>query len=331
MLPAHVSPAPSHVSPTPAAMLPAHVSPAPSHVSPTPTPPPPPTPRPLRLRVRKAEAGYIGDIAAGTKLYEVTQTQYLGGSAHGWSLGWDTVEPEGELWIGLSPTGRQPPAGEFLVTHYACLEQCEVLDGVGCWGDVAALRGAGVSRALAAARVAGKKTRLDATRRTYAWRFRAGSVYALAAPVAIAAFCGPWASTTLATANTADMPAEMAAQAVLSLVPTKLSKRQRAAAHFDRRVQGVAEERRVHRLVSLKLRAHERLCVANRRAHDLLADAHAVLQRDGNVPASWGNSEHVSSFLNQFSNPANSVSNLKIAATAIISIIWLLEQSFKKS
>ena len=208
----------------------ATASPAPSHVSPTPTPPPPPTPRPLRLRVRKAEAGYIGDIAAGTKLYEVTQTQYLGGSAHGWSLGWDTVEPEGELWIGLSPTGRQPPAGQFLVTHYACLEQCEVLDGVNCWGDVAALRGAGVSRAQAAARDAGKKTRLDATRRTYAWRFRAGSVYALAAPVAIAAFCGPWASTTLATANTADMPAEMAAQAVLSLVPTKLSKRQRAAA-----------------------------------------------------------------------------------------------------
>jgi hypothetical protein len=217
--------APPAPAPSPA---PSHVSPAPSHVSPTPTPPPRRRQRPLRLRVRKAEAGYIGDIAAGTKLYEVTQTQYLGGSAHGWSLGWDTVEPEGELWIGLSPTGRQPPAGEFLVTHYACLEQCEVLDGVGCWGDVAALRGAGVSRAQAAARDAGKKTRLDATRRTYAWRFRAGSVYALAAPVAIAAFCGPWAETTLTTANTADMPAEMAGQAVLSLVPASwMSKRMR--------------------------------------------------------------------------------------------------------
>jgi len=203
----------------------AHVSP-----TPTPTPPPPRRRRPLRLRVRKAEAGYIGDIAAGTKLYEVTQTRYLGGSAHGWSLGWDSREPEGELWIGLSPTGRQPPAGEFLVTHYACLEQCEVLDGVSCWADVAALPGAGVSLAQAAARDAGKKTRLDATRRTYAWRFRAGSVFALAAPVAIAAFCGPWAETTLRTADPDDMPAEMAGQAVLSLVPAKLSKRQRAAA-----------------------------------------------------------------------------------------------------
>jgi len=219
---ASASPAPpTHVSATPA-------TPA-TPLAPAPAPARRPRRRPLRLRVRKAEIGYIGDIAAGRKTFEGTQTRYLGASAHGWTLGWDDREPDGELWIGLSPLGRQPPSGRFVVTHYACLEHCEVLDGVRSWADVAALAGAGISAAQAAARDRSAKLRLDPARRTYAWRFRAGSVYTLAAPVAIAAFCGPWAETTLRTADPDDMPAEMAAQAVLSLVPAKLSKRQRAA------------------------------------------------------------------------------------------------------
>jgi len=213
----------------------AMASPAPTHVSPTPPTPTPSSPaagrrpRPLRLRVRKAAASYIADIAAGTKLYEVTQTRYLGASAHGWSLGWPDREPDGELWVGLSPLGRQPPSGHFLVTHYACLEQHEVLEGIRSWADVAALVGAGVSAAQAAARDGNATTRLDPARRTYAWRFRAGSVYPLAAPVAIEAFCGPWAETSLRNADAEDMPAAMAARAVLTLVPTKLTKRRRAA------------------------------------------------------------------------------------------------------
>jgi hypothetical protein len=214
---ASASPALTHVSATPA-----------TPAAPTP-PPPPPRRRPLRLRVRKAEAGYIADIAAGRKKYEVTQTRYLGASAHGWSLGWPDREPDGQLWVGLSPLGRQPPSGHFLVTHYACLEQHEVLDGVSSWADVAALPGAGVSAAQAAARDGNAKTRLNPARRTYAWHFRAGSVYPLAAPVAIEAFCGPWAETSLRNADAEDMPAAMAARAVLTLVPTKLTKRRRAA------------------------------------------------------------------------------------------------------
>ena len=226
------APAPSPLTHVSAASASASPAPPPTHISATPATPAAPAPprrRPLRLRVRKAEGGYIADIAAGRKTYEVTQTRYLGASAHGWSLGWPTREPDGELWVGLSPLGRQPPSGHFLVTHYACLEQHEVLEGISSWADVAALVGAGVSAAQAAARDGNAKTRLDPARRTFAWRFRAGSVYPLAAPVAIEAFCGPWAETSLRNADAEDMPAAMAARAVLTLVPTKLTKRRRAA------------------------------------------------------------------------------------------------------
>ena len=198
-------------------------SPPPARVPPTPSAARPTT-RPLRLRVRKLEEQYLAKYEEGTKGYEVTQMRYLGGSAHGWALGWGHREPAGELWAGLSPTGRQA-SGNFEVTHYVCFDACDVLDGVRCWKDVAQLAGAGVSAEAAAQRDKRKATQLDPRKPTYAWRVKPGSLMKLATPVPIDAFCGPWCETSLRTACCEDMPPAMAAAAVLTLVPVKLTKR----------------------------------------------------------------------------------------------------------
>ena len=185
--------------------------------------------RPLRLRVRKIEGCFLEAIEAGTKQYEVTQTKYLG-SAHGWTLGWNLRdETEGQLWVGFSPVGRQQPHGDFVVTHFACLDRCDVLDGVSCWADVARLRGSGVSRAQAAARDGSAKTQLDPAKPTFAWHFKPDSVHRLREPAVIEAFCGPWAETALRNLDFADMPADMFDAMSLSVVPTRISKKRAAA------------------------------------------------------------------------------------------------------
>ena len=178
-------------------------------------------PRPLRIRVRKVEAAYLEAIADGRKTFEVTQVRYLGGSAHGWRLG-SACEPEGKLWVGLSPTGRQA-SGHFEVTHFCCLSACDALDGVSSWADVSQLAGAGISRAQALARDGSVRLRLDPLRPVYAWRIRAQSVYRLRRPAPIEAFHGPWAETSLAAALD-DMPEDMQKHAVLTLVPLKATK-----------------------------------------------------------------------------------------------------------
>ena len=147
--------------------------------------------RPLRLRIRKIEPMYLAEIEAGRKRFEVTQAPYLG-TQTGWTLGWEVhAETRGELWIGLSPTGRQP-SGDFECTHFCCLCECQVLDGVASWADVSLLRGSGVDAAHAAARDAHAKTQLDPRKPTFAWMIKPGSVHKLRRAAPIPAFCGPY-------------------------------------------------------------------------------------------------------------------------------------------
>ena len=178
--------------------------------------------RPLRLRVRKIEASYIAKIESGVKLFEITQQRYLG-TAHGWTLGWELrTEVQEELWIGLSPVGM------LAVTHFACLESCDTLDGVACWADCARLHGSGISVDQAMKRDQNPKTALDATKQTYAWRFKGGSIHKLREPAEIEAFCGPWGEASLRDLDYADTPLPMYDQMTLSLVPRRTS-RKRAA------------------------------------------------------------------------------------------------------
>ena len=178
--------------------------------------------RPLRLRVRKIEASYLAAIESGAKLFDITQQRYLG-TAHGWTLGWELrTEVQEELWIGLSPVGM------FAVTHFACLEACDTLDGVACWADCARLHGSGISVDQAMKRDQNPKTALDATKQTYAWRFKSGSIHKLREPAEIEPFCGPWGEASLRGLDYADTPLPMYDQMTLSLVPRRTS-RKRAA------------------------------------------------------------------------------------------------------
>lgn len=116
--------------------------------------------------------------------------------------------------------GKQA-SGNFEVSHFCCLEACDVLTGVQSWRDVAALEGSGVSLAQAEARDRSARTRLHPGRPVYAWRIRRRSAYRLARPVPIQPFFGPWAEARL-DACLQDMPAAMARAAVLSLVPVPI-------------------------------------------------------------------------------------------------------------
>ena len=72
------------------------------------------------------------------------------------------------------------------------------------------------------------KTALDATKQTYAWRFKSGSIHKLREPAEIEPFCGPWGEASLRDLDYADTPLPMYDQMTLSLVPRRTS-RKRAA------------------------------------------------------------------------------------------------------